>query len=304
MSVKDQTLSTSVGADVVQEQLAAAAAAKTNAAKTAAAVPEIKDVAKPPVSPAPQAAIKTAASASEQTQAVPRPVVAAAPPAATQTVSRPVAPAASPQPTAASAAAPVQTPPRPTVAVTPVQAAPQPTAAPVSTTAVAKDPVVKITAPTPAIEEFSKFVENIKRSGSVAEKALVVSLSQYSELMAPQMPISPTEGVRQQFILWKTLYTLIENSEINEFKKLWAIVLRYFHNYENGVFHDRYVFRFFEQWDRDLVELRSFQKILNLIKLTANPNTRQINLKQVSLNSTLSTSFTEPGRQRVIVFYT
>lgn len=153
------------------------------------------------------------------------------------------------------------------------------------------------------VSAFEAKVAAIRAEGTVAGKALVHAFDLYFEAVLPGKPVDPDAGARAQFAFWRALYTVIHSAPQEEFKPLWNLVLAYFNNHAEDIFHSRYVFRFSESWSGSAVELAAFQRLLNLIHLTANPQTRAAGLKQVDLGRSLADFFTEEDRQRLITFY-
>jgi len=150
---------------------------------------------------------------------------------------------------------------------------------------------------------FSDKIAELKSSGTTYQKNLISSLEIYISKMKPGAPVTSSEGARHQYVLWKTITALLVEIPADEFKKLWNILLAYFNEYDKTVFGDRYVFRFSEFWSWPEDELSAFQRILNLIKLTANANNRAANIKQVSMERTLDGWFSEEARSRIMSFY-
>ena len=153
------------------------------------------------------------------------------------------------------------------------------------------------------VSAFEAKIAAIRAEGTIAGKALVHAFDLYFETMLPGKPVDPETGARAQFAFWRALYTVIHSAPQEEFKPLWNLVLAYFNNHAEDIFHSRYVFRFSESWSGSAVELAAFQRLLNLIHLTANPQTRAVGLKQVDLGRSLGDFFTEEDRQRLITFY-
>lgn len=152
------------------------------------------------------------------------------------------------------------------------------------------------------LTEFDKLLASC-REGTVAQQNLVAAIERYMDNMKPGKPIAPENGARQQFSLFKIIQGVVNNTSQEEFKKLWAVILAFFNEYKEGVFSDRYIFRFAEYWHHDPKDLAAFQRIINLIKITADPETRSVGLKQVDLTRTLEEGFSEEGRQKVVGFY-
>ena len=180
-----------------------------------------------------------------------------------------------------------------------VQAAPE-----VTETVKQEDPVAQVQeTATSGESDFTKAIENLKKTGTSNQRALINSLEMYIERMAPGMPVDNDQGARNQYMLWKTIVNISTNAPINEFKSLWSLLLAYFKEFETGVFHERYIFRFSEFWVQPDAELHGLQRVLNLIKLTCNPATREQGMKQVDLHRTLADGFSEDARSRIVNFY-
>jgi hypothetical protein len=153
--------------------------------------------------------------------------------------------------------------------------------------------------------DFESYLESIRTGESKVARALLSAMEDYSSKMAPRLPVTGDAGARIQHSFWKNIVTAIRSSEHGEFPKIWNLLLRYIHNAgEKSAFGDRYVYRFAEYWQYNQTELDAYQRILNLVKTTANSETRQAKLKEVDLVRSLSLYFTEEDRQRIIQFYT
>lgn len=174
----------------------------------------------------------------------------------------------------------------------------QPTALVVETPSVEEKGPVEISA-------FDQYVNKIKESGTVAEKKLVEAIEHYIDAMQPGKPVEPNQGARNQYSFWRVIYNVVEKSNQEEFKPLWKILLAYFNQYNkrNDVFYYRYVNRFSEFWVNGEDELRAYQKIINVMGLTCDPESRSKNMKQFDMNRTFDVGFTEVGRSRLIQFY-
>jgi len=146
-------------------------------------------------------------------------------------------------------------------------------------------------------------VENAKLNGTTEQKAFITYIEQYELNMRPGIPVKPINGAQHQYILWKTLSELLEKTPNGEFKATWDLVLGIFYMYENGVFADRYAYRFAEYWGHDDSELSALQRLINIIKLTANRKNRALGLKQVDLQRSLAIGFSEEARSKLIRYY-
>ena len=172
-------------------------------------------------------------------------------------------------------------------------------------------PVVPVAPVTPVVQNtvvdtstpFTARIDEIKEKGTTQEKAVVIAFEAYIAGMKPGVPVAPDRGARHQYAIWKTILSVLENAPKAEFNSLWNIILAYFNNYKDGVFGDRYLFRFSDQWIWSENDLTAMQNIFNLLMLTANPATRKEGLSKVQLEKTLSTGIADEGRDRVNLFY-
>lgn len=147
------------------------------------------------------------------------------------------------------------------------------------------------------------YINDLKQNGTTTQKNLIAALDKYLDDMKPRKPIANNKGADTQHLFWKTLWSVIEHSSQEEFKSLWTIVLAYFDKFKNDAFNERYVYRFAEYWNANVDELSAYQRLLNLIHLTADPKQRTLGLKQVNVDKSLELIFSEQGRQKVLSFY-
>lgn len=198
--------------------------------------------------------------------------------------------------------------PTPVVAETPKVVSQGTVAAPKTAPVVKAQPVVasgtvtEVAKPVIASGSFADAVAKIKSNGSVLQRAFVAQMEQYIAAMKPSTPVDAATGARHQTNLWRIIQNVVERSG-EEFKVNYALLLAYFEEYKDGVFHERYVFRFAENIGLSATELATYQQMINLIKLTCSPVGRAQALRQVDLGRTMKNNISEPGRQKVLEFY-
>lgn len=159
-------------------------------------------------------------------------------------------------------------------------------------------PVVKST----QAQSFMGRVEALKQNGTVTEKGLISRLENYVSKMAPKNQMNEKDGSALQMSLYKTMLNVIEKSD-SEFVSCFNILLGFFKEYEKQAFGDLYVNRFMENGTLKGQEAITFQKLVNMLKVTCETSTRQAALKQMSLEKALEKGLSEQGRQRIIAFY-
>lgn len=151
--------------------------------------------------------------------------------------------------------------------------------------------------------DFASAIEQLKTSGTQAQKSLIVGIESYITKMSPGVPIDANQGAREQYVFWKLISSIAESTPNDEFKKIWNLLLAYFEFYKDTVFHERYIFRFSEYWTWSEDDLNAFQRVINLIKLTSNPTERTASLSHVSIDRSLAVGFSDEARQRIVSFY-
>jgi len=175
--------------------------------------------------------------------------------------------------------------------------------APVVKPAVVNTVVAPAAKPTTAAESSMENVfQKMRESGTVFEKMTMASLDNYVEKMKPGLPVSSEVGARNQHSLWKLFESVIETAPETEFKKLWSVILAFFNADKSGVFGERYVYRFADQWVWSIDELNSMQRILNLVINTKNPATRALDVKRISIAKTVE-GFSEKAKERLNNYY-
>lgn len=173
--------------------------------------------------------------------------------------------------------------PSPTPAVTPVDPA------------VITQPVTETSSAVAWLEEFAK-------TASVDAKAIINTILTYVREMAPGKSQTPESIQRQQVNLNSALSGAINRLD-GEFKAVWGGILRLAHEHRDGVFHDRYVFRQLQNAPLNPTQRAFFERTMNMIKLTADPQGRKAGLKQFDKDRTMQHGMTEGGRNRLLSFY-
>jgi hypothetical protein len=169
-----------------------------------------------------------------------------------------------------------------------------------------KEPVVKNVAEQKLVGKISyqALVDKINKDGDTADKVLVGVLEEYRKNMKPGLRIKPTDGIGQQYNLWRVIHNTIELSETQEkFRLRWNTILMFAKETKNDVFNEKYILRFGPLWGKTEPEYNAFGNMINLIKLTCDPETRAEELKLISLDKTLKYVFSEQGKAKVIRYY-
>lgn len=130
----------------------------------------------------------------------------------------------------------------------------------------------------------------------------IESIKDYMVKMGPGKTMTLEEGNRHQVTLFRSIRSVIEYTG-QEFQLTMVLMLRLFDEYKNDVFHERYVFRFMDSIPLGQDERRAFERILNLIKISAAVSGRKEALRQVNFQKTLQYVFTEESKQKLMSFF-
>lgn len=164
---------------------------------------------------------------------------------------------------------------------------------------------VKVEEPTQAVVEANPFQTQIEKitEGDSSLQILSARLQEYVNKMSPGIPVSDNSGALANLGLLKTITSVADSFDPKLFNKAWSIVLAYFDEYSDGVFSDRYAYRFPQAWGFGEDSLKAYQNLVDLCRHTANPNSRKAALKQIDFNKSLEYGITEEGRSKIVSYY-
>lgn len=153
-----------------------------------------------------------------------------------------------------------------------------------------------------AVSDFMKGVELLQKEVGTTGKIVVSTILSYIENMQPGKPQSENGAIRNQIALYRAIIQCIENTG-DDFTKVFTFLLAAFHEYRKTVFHEDKVFRHFDNITLGEEERQAFARLLNLLKVAADPSSRAQALKQITFETTLKHGLTEKGRHNVLAFF-
>lgn len=142
-------------------------------------------------------------------------------------------------------------------------------------------------------------------------KATIDNLLAYVRAMRPRMPVSDSERLRNQTMLYNTLRALIKNSG-NDFRKNMTATLRFFRDFnrpdELTALSDQYVNRDMDNVPLSISGVKQFPLLVELFKSLADPNTRKEYLsvrdsKGGFFNHVLKHDFDDDDIERVKAYF-
>lgn len=151
------------------------------------------------------------------------------------------------------------------------------------------------------VSSFDQKIALVLESGSTREKSVVVAMKQYIDAMQPGKPMDHKQGVIHQQNLWRLMLNVVNNED--SFEKCFGLLINFFREAKDGALHERYVFRFMEHLTIGQDASFAFLAMINLLKITASTNNRKDVKKQVDINRTMNSVYTEDARQRVQSYF-
>lgn len=148
--------------------------------------------------------------------------------------------------------------------------------------------------------------DQLRSQVSALGQNVLFTIEEYMEDMMPGKPMTHEVGVKHQVKLFRALDILINKANDEDFAKIYPTVLYLFHEHgdeKQGVFSMMYVYRFPEYIPLSTVERETFYRWLNMLVVTANPQTRKETVGSLNWKHTLEVGVTEDAITRLQSFY-
>lgn len=148
--------------------------------------------------------------------------------------------------------------------------------------------------------------DQLRTQVSALGQNVLFTIEEYMEDMMPGKPMTHEVGVKHQVKLFRALDILINKTNDEDFAKIYPAVLYLFHEHgdeKQGVFSMMYVYRFPEYIPLSTVERETFYRWLNMLVVTANPQTRKETVGSLNWKHTLEVGVTEDAITRLQSFY-
>lgn len=155
---------------------------------------------------------------------------------------------------------------------------------------------------TAPVATSATLIEQLKKLGDRTALNAIDGINQYIEAMKPGKVVTPTEGARQQVVLYRTLQNII-NGEQPNFKLLFATVLKIVDENSKTVFSGTHIFRFIDHVVLNAEDRQAFLRIVNLMMTGAAVDGRQAAMRHVDFQRSLQYGVTEEGRVRIHSFF-
>lgn len=148
--------------------------------------------------------------------------------------------------------------------------------------------------------------DQLRAQVSALGQNVLFTIEEYMDDMMPGKPMTQEVGVKHQVKLFRALDILINKTSDEDFAKIYPAVLYLFHEHgdeKQGVFSMMYVYRFPEYIPLSTVERETFYRWLNMLVVTANPQTRKETVASLNWKHTLEVGVTEDATTRLQSFY-
>jgi hypothetical protein len=163
--------------------------------------------------------------------------------------------------------------------------------------------VAKATAPAivpPAVP--SVVSPPLSNSKERSVQVLLPQLQGYFDAMNPPKIINEDEGGRQQYSLFNTIRSIMNEPDPTVFSTKWNTLLIFVNQRSNTLFNMTNMYRFPNNWPGSEGELSIFRRLMWLVMETAHPQTRKQGLRDINMERALA-GLTETQRSNVINFY-
>jgi hypothetical protein len=155
----------------------------------------------------------------------------------------------------------------------PAAKAPEPVKAP-------EPKVEPAAAPAPALTSIGM---QLNEHDNLLLSTIMSRVDSYCEAMKPRKPINPkVEGANQQKALWKIIDQIL-NLPGPLFTVAWTNFLAKVKEHRQGVFHEKYAFRFLEHTKLENKVVTNYRNLIYLAMHTCDPKSRQQALKMCSI---------------------
>ena len=146
-------------------------------------------------------------------------------------------------------------------------------------------------------------LDKVKAKLSSSGLGLLGIIENYMVEMVRRRPIVEARGVQLQVQLYRTIRSIIARTSDEDFQVLFPALLALFNEYREDVFHEDLINRFSASLTLQPAEREGYRRVVNMLMVLADPQTRRKNLSTVDLVYTTKFDFTEIATNRVINFF-
>lgn len=165
--------------------------------------------------------------------------------------------------------------------------------------------VEKVTKEPQAVEPTAVSSTNLNKQqtkGFTPVHKIELELISYNEAMKRGKAIVPQEGGKWQYSLFNTIKSVFSAKTQEEFNAEFNTILNFFNKNKDGIFNEKFIFRFPQHWPGSDNEYSLARRLIYLIIQTADPSKRKKALDSINLES-VTNGLTEDQKQKLFSFY-
>ena len=129
-----------------------------------------------------------------------------------------------------------------------------------------------------------------------------LELTGYAEAMDKKNTMVPEQGGKWQYNLFKAIKSCFAAASQDVFNAEFGTVVNFFQKNKDGIFNEKFIFRFPENWPGSPNEYTQNRRLVYLIIQTADPKTRKKALEQINMEM-VAEGMTEAQKQMLFNFY-
>lgn len=148
----------------------------------------------------------------------------------------------------------------------------------------------------------AKTSESQSQKGFKPVYKVELELSGYAEAMDKKNVMVPEQGGKWQMSLFKAIKSCFAAASQEVFNAEFGTVLNFFNKNKDGIFNEKFIFRFPENWPGSPNEYTQNRRLVYLIIQTADPKGRKKALEQINMEK-VAEGMTEPQKQMLFNFY-
>lgn len=161
-------------------------------------------------------------------------------------------------------------------------------------------PVVQDTKPAEAPKAKAPVTQTQKGFKPVYKVEL--ELVGYAEAMDKAKTVVPAEGAKWQYALYKAIKNTFLAKSQEDFNNEFNTILSFFNKNKDGIFNEKFIFRFPENWPGSQNEYTQNRRLVYLIIQSADPKNRKKSLESINMEM-IAEGMTEPQKQMLFNFY-
>lgn len=160
----------------------------------------------------------------------------------------------------------------------------------------------------PAAEAAAPAVAQPKASVSQPQKGfkpvykVELELTGYAEAMDKKNVMVPEVGGKWQYSLFKAIKSTFAAATQEAFNSEFNTILSFFNKNKDGIFNEKFIFRFPENWPGSPNEYTQNRRLVYLIIQTADPKARRKALDEINMEM-VAEGLQEDQKQKLFNFY-